>query len=181
MYLTFNIIGKRLACPIQIKLMRRSFVQGPTELLQIMETRSASNMPSILKTPTSETLLVLQPPQSHRLAGPDFTDTGGTLPRPPPPPKVTKPPILAETQPLLTPQGSIQLISTHPGTLTRKHGQGKPMEELRVWQTEHQVDFRCLANDLNRICDQLNRSKPEAEEALYHVWRRAQGGCKTGA
>lgn len=145
---------------------------GPTELLQIMETRTSSSMPSILKTPTSDTtLLVLQPPQSHRMPPAEFSDNGGTLPRPPPPPKAVKPPPQAETQPLLAPHGSIQLISTHPGTLGRKHNQGKPMEELRVWQIERQVDFRCLANDLNRICDQLNRSKPEAEDALYHVWR----------
>lgn len=135
-----------------------------------METRTPTSIPSILKTPTSDTtLLVLQPPQSHRLPPAEFTD-GGTLPRPPPPPKVVKPPAQAETQPLLAPHGSIQLISTHPGTLGRKHTQGKPMEELRVWQIERQVDFRCLANDLNRICDQLNRSKPETEDALYHVW-----------
>lgn len=99
---------------------------GPTELLQIMETRSSASMPSILKTPSSEgTLLVLQPPQNHRLADPG----GGTLPRPPPPPKASKP--AAETQPLLQPQGSIQLISTHPGTLPRRYP-GKPLEELRV-------------------------------------------------
>ncbi|XP_054273018.1 neuroligin-4, Y-linked-like [Macrosteles quadrilineatus] len=105
---------------------------GPTELLQIMETRTPTSIPSILKTPTSDTtLLVLQPPQSHRLPPAEFTD-GGTLPRPPPPPKVVKPPAQAETQPLLAPHGSIQLISTHPGTLGRKHTQGKPMEELRV-------------------------------------------------
>lgn len=116
---------------------------GATELLQIMETRASSNVQSILKTPTSDTtLLVLQPPhQGLRATSPDYVGNGGgTLPRPPPPPKTPKPPELKscsippESQPLLPTHGTIQLINTHPGaggTLNRK-SQGKQMEELRV-------------------------------------------------
>lgn len=161
---------------------------GATELLQIMETRTSTAVPSILKTPSSETaLLVLQAShQSHRAPPPDFSDSsGGTLPRPPPPPKTPKPPevkassVPPESQPLLPSHGSIQLINTHPGaggTLTRK-GQGKAMDELRVWQNvmcveERQTELRCLVNDLNRICDELNKSKhSNKSEELFHVWR----------
>lgn len=99
---------------------------------------------------------------------------------------LTQPP---ETQPLLQSHGSIQLINTHPGqvggTLSRK--QVKTMDELRVWQDivysndkyndneslhdsdnvnlglsqqqNKKIELRYLVNDLNRICDELDRSK----------------------
>ncbi|XP_075235793.1 neuroligin-3-like [Lycorma delicatula] len=120
---------------------------GATELLQIMETRTpTTNVSSILKNSSvnnDPSLLVLQPPSSHhhRQPPPEFADNSNTVPRPPPPPKTPKPPEMKttltqppETQPLLAPHGSIQLINTHPGqgggTLSRK--QVKTMDELRV-------------------------------------------------
>lgn len=80
----------------------------------------------------------------HQLPPPEFADlpqNNATLPRPPPPPKISKANVntlssnpLPENQPLLSTH-SIQLINT--GTLTKKNTQinskqNIPMEELRV-------------------------------------------------
>lgn len=82
----------------------------------------------------------------HQLPPPEFADlpqNNATLPRPPPPPKISKANIntlptnqMPENQPLLSTH-SIQLINT--GTLTKKNTQmnskqNVTMEELRVWR-----------------------------------------------
>ncbi|XP_073980560.1 neuroligin 3 isoform X1 [Rhodnius prolixus] len=91
---------------------------GATELLQIMETRSAVMPAPILKQSCEPVMVTTE----NREMMQNTTGGAGTLPRPPPPPKTPRPPSAPpESQPLLP----------HTATLGRKPKQPLP-DELKV-------------------------------------------------